>query len=82
MPDFHTCSKNLEFVIRENICKFLTMSTEFDENFSKWSKYSTDNKNCTEKSFEHFGSKLVDPQKSLFGDISLEIKYFFLKLGS
>jgi len=27
------------------IYKFLTKSTEFDKNFSKWSHYSTDHKN-------------------------------------
>ena len=31
--------------------KFLTMSTEFDKNFSKWSWYSTDYKNHIENFF-------------------------------
>ena len=39
----------------------LTMSMEFDKNFSNWSKYSTDHKNGLEKNFELFWSKLLDP---------------------
>ena len=35
-------------------CKFLTMSTEFDKNSSKWSYYSTDHKNYIKNIFEHF----------------------------
>ena len=56
--------------------KYLTMSMEFGKNFSKWSYYSTDHKNNIKKFFEHFPSKILDPQKSLFGDVILEIDYF------
>ena len=52
--------------------KFLTMSTEFDKNSSKWSYYSTDHKDH----IKHFPSKLLDPQKSTFGDVILGIKLF------
>ena len=57
-------------------CKFLTMSTEFDKNSSKWSYYSTDHKNYIKIFFEHFPSKLLEPQKSTFGDVILGIKLF------
>ena len=57
--------------------KFLTMSTEFDKNSSKWSYYSTDHKNYIKDFFEPFPSKLLDPQKSTFGDVILGIKLFF-----
>ena len=43
--------------------KFLTMSTEFDKNSSKWSYYSTDHKNYIKNFFEHFPSKLLDSKK-------------------
>ena len=56
--------------------KFLTTSTEFDKNSSKWSYYSTDHKNYIKIFFEHFPSKKLEPQKSTFGDIILEIKLF------
>ena len=52
------------------------MSTEFDKNFSKLSYYSTDHKNNINIFFEHSLSKLLDPQKSLFGDVILGIKLF------
>ena len=52
------------------------MSTEFDKNSSKWSYYSTDYKNYIKIFFEHFLSKLLDLQKSLFGDVILEKNYF------
>ena len=52
------------------------MSTEFDKNSSKWSYYSTDQKNYIKKIFEHFPSKLLDPQKLTFGDVILGIKIF------
>ena len=55
------------------------MSIESDKNFSKWSWYSTDYKNHIENVFENFWSKLLDPQKSIFGDIVFEI-YIFLKM--
>jgi hypothetical protein len=58
-------------------CKFLTMSTEFDKNSSKWSYSSTDYQNCIKIFFEHFPSKLLDPQKSTFGNVILGIKLFF-----
>ena len=54
------------------------MSTEFDKNFSKGSYCSTDHKNYIKTFFEHFPSKLLDPQKSRFGDLILGI-IFFLK---
>ena len=57
--------------------KFLIMSTEFDKNSSKWSYYYTDHKNYIKIFFEHFPSKLLDPQKSTFGDDILGIKLFF-----
>ena len=57
--------------------KFLTMSTEFDKNSSNWSYYSPDHKNCIKIFFEHFPSKLLEPQKSTFGDVILGIKLFF-----
>jgi hypothetical protein len=53
------------------------MSTEFDKNSSKWSYYSTDHKNYIKIFFEHFPFKLLDPQKSTFGDVILGIKLFF-----
>ena len=56
--------------------KFLTMFTEFDKNSSKWSYYSTDHKNYIKIFFEHFPSKLLDPQKSTFGVVILGIKLF------
>ena len=56
--------------------KYFTMSTEFDKNFSKWSYDSTEHKNNIKKFFEHFLSKLLDLQKSLFGDVILGIKLF------
>ena len=34
------------------------------------------NKNYIKNIFEHFLAKLLDPQKSLFGDVILEINYF------
>ena len=43
--------------------KFLTKSTELDNRSLKWSYYSTD-------------QKLLDPQKSTFGDLILGIKLF------
>ena len=59
-----------------HLSKFLTMSTEFDKKSSKWSYYSTDHKNHIKIFFEHFLSKLLDPQKSTFGDVILGIKLF------
>ena len=56
--------------------KFLTMLTEFDKNSSKWSYSSTDYKNYIKFFFEHFPAKLLDPQKSTFGDVILGIKLF------
>ena len=56
--------------------KFLTMATELDKNSSKWSYYFTDHKNYIKIFFEHFLSKLLDPQKSTFGDVILGIKLF------
>ena len=38
----------------EDAGKFLTMSTDFDKNSSKWSYYSTDHKNYIENFIEHF----------------------------
>ena len=52
--------------------KFLTMSTEFEEKPSKLS----DHKNYIKIFFEHLPSKLLDPQKSTFGDVILGIKLF------
>ena len=43
----------------DTFSKFLTMSTEFDKNFSKWSYYSTDHKNYIKNFFEHFPSKII-----------------------
>ena len=43
---------------------------------TKFVKDSTDYKNIIENFFEHFRSTLLDPLKSLFGDITLEIDYF------
>ena len=62
--------------LRTLFCKFLTMSWEFDKNSSKWRYYSTDHKNYIKFFFEHFPSKLLDPQKSTFGDDILGIKLF------
>jgi hypothetical protein len=61
---------------RQSKGKSLTMSTEFDKNSSKWSYYSTDHKNYIEIFFEHFPLKLLDPQKSTFGDVIFGIKLF------
>ena len=44
-------------------CKFLTMSTEFDKNFSKWSLYSSDHKNDIENCFEPFSVEVIRPTK-------------------
>ena len=44
--------------------------------YSKWSYYSTDHKNYIIFLFEHFLSRLLDPQKSTFGDVILEVKLF------
>ena len=52
------------------------MSTEIDKNSSKWSYDSTDHKNYIKKFFEHFLLKLLDPQKSTFGDIILGTIFF------
>ena len=75
--------KNLVNKPNQNLnCKSLLyrkigpMSTEFDKNSSIWSYYSTDHKNYIKKFFEHFSSKLLDPQKSTFGDVILGIKLF------
>ena len=54
--------------------KFLTMSTEFDKNSSKWSYYSTDHRDYIKKNLKHFLPKLLDQQKSRFSDIILGIK--------
>ena len=62
---------------RPTVCKLLTMSMEFDKNSSKWSYYLTDHKNYIKNFFEHFPSKLLDPQKSTFSDVILGIKLFF-----
>jgi hypothetical protein len=56
-------------------CKFLTVSTEFDKNPSKLTYYSIGYKNYIQKNFEHFLSKLLDPQKSKFGDVILGVKF-------
>ena len=55
-----------------SIGKFL----EFDKNSSKWSYYSTDHKNYIKHFFGQFLSKLLDPQKSTFGDVILGIKLY------
>ena len=57
--------------------KFLTLLTEFDENSSKLSYYATDHRNYIKHFFEHFPSKLLDLQKSTFGDVILRINLFF-----
>jgi hypothetical protein len=51
------------------------MSTEFDKNSSKWSYYCTDHKNYI-NFFLNIFRQLLDPQKSTFGDVILEIKLF------
>ena len=67
---------NLPFLYFARHSKFLTMSMEFDKNSSKWSYYSTDHKNYIKIFFEHFLLKLLDLQKSTFGDVILGIKLF------
>ena len=52
------------------------MSTKFDKNSSKWSYYSTDHKNYIKNFSEHHLSKLLDPQRSTFGDVISGIKPF------
>ena len=66
----------LQTMIGVGYAKFLTMSMEFDKNSSKWSYYSTDHKNYIKIFFEHFPWKLLEPQKSTFGDFILGIKLF------
>ena len=73
VPKYFSDLKSLQSL---DIGKYLTMSTEFDKNFSKWSYYSTDHKNNIKKNFEHFLSKLLNLQKSLFGEVILGIKLF------
>ena len=47
------------------------MSTEFDR--KTFQNKGNNHKNYIEHFFEHFRSKLLDTQKSLFDDIILEI---------
>jgi hypothetical protein len=50
------------------------MSMEFDKNPSKLTYFSIGYKNYIRKIFEHFPLKLLDPQKSKFGDVILGVK--------
>jgi hypothetical protein len=52
----HCCAEQVGTT--EGCLSILTMSMEFDKNFSN----STDHKNGFEKKFEHFWSKLLDPR--------------------
>ena len=56
--------------------KFLTMSTEFDKKTLGNEAITPLITKNTLKTLEHFPLKLLDPQKSTFGDIVLGIKLF------
>ena len=59
-----------------HLCKFLTMSTEFDKNSSKCSYSSTDYKNLIKKFFWTFSVKVIRPTKINIWRRHIRIKTF------